>query len=67
MVPPKQTSIKKDLVTELHKPARINFKRRRVIIKSINETLQADLVEMIPYAKQNKQLFKYTVWRLLMG
>jgi hypothetical protein len=32
MVPPKQTSIKKDLVTELHKPARINFKRRRVII-----------------------------------
>jgi hypothetical protein len=58
MVPPKQTSIKKDLVTELHKPARINFKRRRVIIKGINETLQADLVEMIPYAKQNKQ-FKY--------
>jgi translation initiation factor 2 alpha subunit (eIF-2alpha) len=58
MVPPKQTSIKKDLVIELHKPARINFKRRRVIIKGINETLQADLVEMIPYAMQNKQ-FKY--------
>jgi hypothetical protein len=58
MVPPKQTSFKRDLVSELHKPARINFKRRRVIIKDINETVQADLVEMIPYAKQNKQ-FKY--------
>jgi IS30 family transposase len=58
MVPPKKTSVKRDLVSALHKPARINFKRRRVIIKGINETLQADLVEMIPYAKQNKQ-FQY--------
>jgi hypothetical protein len=32
MVPPKRTSIKSDLVSELHEPARINFKRRRVII-----------------------------------
>jgi hypothetical protein len=46
MVPPKKTSVKRDLVSALHKPARINFKRRRVIIKGINETLQADLVEM---------------------
>jgi hypothetical protein len=55
MVPPKPTSVKRDLVSELHKPSRINFKRRRVIIKGINETLQADLVEIIPYAKPNKQ------------
>jgi hypothetical protein len=52
------SSVQRDVVSELHKPARINFKRRRVIIKGINETLQADLVEMIPYAKENKQ-FKY--------
>lgn len=52
------TPVKKDIVSELHKPARINFKRRRVIVKGINETLQADLVEMIPYSKENKG-FKY--------
>jgi hypothetical protein len=54
----KPTSIKMDIVKELHKPARKKFKRRRIIIKGLNETLQADLVEMIPYAKENQQ-FKY--------
>lgn len=43
---------------ELHKPARKNFKRRRVIIKGLNDLFQADLVEMIPYAKSNKG-FRY--------
>ena len=52
------TPIKRDIVAELHKPVRINFKRRKVIIKGINETLQADLVEMIPYAKINRG-YKY--------
>lgn len=47
-------SIKEEVVDELHKPARKHFKRRRVIIKGLNDLLQADLVEMIPYAKINK-------------
>lgn len=56
---PQQVSVvKKDLVDELHKSARKNFTRRRVILKGINDLLQADLVEMIPYAKENKD-FKY--------
>lgn len=49
---------KKVVVNELHKPARINFPRRRVIVKGIDDLLQADLVEMIPYHKSNKG-FKY--------
>lgn len=49
---------KRQLVEELHKPARRNFKRRRVIIKGIDDLWQADLVEMIPYATVNKN-YKY--------
>lgn len=52
------TSVKRQIVNEIHKPARINFKRRRVIIKSLNDLFQGDLVEMIPYAKENKG-YKY--------
>lgn len=52
------TDAKRQVVEELHKPVRINFKRRRVIIKSLNDLYQADLVEMIPYAKENKG-YKY--------
>lgn len=43
---------------ELHKPARKNYKRRRVIIKGLHDLWQADLVEMQPYAKSNKG-FRY--------
>lgn len=50
--------IKHTVVNELHKPARKNFKRRHVIIKSLNDLWQADLVEMLPYAKFNKG-FRY--------
>lgn len=46
------------IVKELHRPVRKNFERRRTIMRGIGETLQADLVEMIPYANQN-QNFKY--------
>uniref|UniRef100_A0A1Y1LQW2 Integrase catalytic domain-containing protein n=1 Tax=Photinus pyralis TaxID=7054 RepID=A0A1Y1LQW2_PHOPY len=49
---------KVQLVEELHKPARKNFPRRRVIIKGLNDLFQADLVEMIPYARTNKG-FRY--------
>lgn len=42
-----------DVVTELHKPARRNFKRRRVIVKGIDDLWQADLVDMKPYSRFN--------------
>lgn len=45
---------KRQVVEELHKPARKNFRRRRVIIKGLDDLWQADLVEMISFAKQNK-------------
>lgn len=41
------------LVNELHRQARKNFSRRTTIMRGIDDTLQADLVEMIPYAKKN--------------
>lgn len=46
--------IKEEVVNELHKSARKNFRRRHVIVKGLNDLLQADLVEMIPYSKINK-------------
>lgn len=52
------STVKQQVVDELHKPARKNFKRRRVVIKGLNDLFQADLVEMIPYAKFNRG-FKY--------
>ena len=44
---------KRNIVDELHKPARRNFKRRRVIIKGLDELWQADLVEMGVYSSEN--------------
>lgn len=49
---------KKQIVNELHKPARRNYPRRRVITKGIDDLWQCDLVEMIPYARENKG-YKY--------
>ena len=49
---------RQDIVEELHRPARRNFKRRNFITKGINDFWQIDLVEMIPYSHQNKG-FKY--------
>lgn len=48
------TSLKRDLVNELHKQARKNFKRRRVVMKGIDDLWQADLVEMGDYSTYNK-------------
>lgn len=39
---------------ELHRPARRNYVRRKVTLKGIRDLYQADLVEMIPYAKVNR-------------
>lgn len=47
-------SYKQQVVEEVHKPARRNFKRRKVVVKGLNDLLQADLVEMQPFAKLNK-------------
>ena len=52
------SSIKENVAHELHKPARKNFPRRRVKVLGIGDLLQADLVEMIPYARENKG-YKY--------
>lgn len=49
---------KTEIVSEIHKPARKNFPRRRVIVKGLHDLWQADLIEMIPYAKINKD-FRY--------
>lgn len=46
------------ILEELHKPARRNYLRRKVDMRGINDTLQCNLVEMIPYAKENKN-YKY--------
>lgn len=45
---------KLQVVEELHRNARRNFPRRSYVMRGINDTFQADLVEMIPFAKQNK-------------
>ena len=66
-------TIKEDVVNELHKPARKKYKRRRVIVKGLNDLWQADLVEMQPYAKFNRgyryilvviNVFSKYVWAL---
>lgn len=54
----KNSSIKRAIINEIHKPARRYYNRRTFIQKGINDTLQMDLVEMIPYAKVNKG-YKY--------
>lgn len=42
------------VVDELHHAARRNYVRLKTEMRGINDTLQADLVEMIPYARQNQ-------------
>lgn len=52
---------RKEVVNELHKPARRNYSRRSFDIRNIDETWQVDLVEMIPYEKENKH-YKYILY-----
>lgn len=47
-------TVRKVLAEELHKPARRKFPRRSVTLKGLNDLYQSDLVEMGPYAKENK-------------
>lgn len=53
----KQFLNQQDVYT-LHKPARKNFKSQRVYFDGIDDQWQSDLVEMIPYADENKG-YKY--------
>lgn len=45
------STIKEQVVLEIHKPARKNYKRRKVIVTGLDDLIQADLVEMIPYVR----------------
>lgn len=47
---------KSQLVDELHRSARKNFLRRKTQMRGINDTIQADLVEMRPYASKNRNM-----------
>lgn len=49
---------KADVVNEIHKNARINFRRRHVIMKDIDDLWQADLMDMQNISKHNSN-FKY--------
>lgn len=44
---------KLQVVNELYRNARKNFNRRPYIMKGVDDTFQADLIEMQPYAKEH--------------
>lgn len=52
------TTIKEEIVQELHRPIRKKYPRRRVIIKGLDDLWQADLIEMQLYTRENKG-FRY--------
>lgn len=54
----KVSPVKIGIARELHKAARRNYPRRRVSTRGKDELWQADLVEMIPYARINNG-YKY--------
>lgn len=45
---------KEQVVREIHKTARKNFPRRHTIVKGLNDLMQIDLMEFIPYERINK-------------
>lgn len=45
---------KLQVVEEIHRDARKHFVRRKVAMYGIAETLQADLIEMQPYKRENR-------------
>ena len=54
---------KQVVVEELHKPARRNYPRRKFDVRGLDETWQADLVEMQPYSRENKG-FRYMLMEI---
>ena len=49
----KHSDKKWQIVNELHKPARINFKRRKVVVKGLSDLMQIDLADMSQYSGDN--------------
>lgn len=49
---------KADVVDEIHKNARVNFRRRHVVMKDIDDLWQADLMDVQNISKQNSD-YKY--------
>lgn len=49
---------RKQLLDELHRSVRRNFPRRKYLMRGINDTFQADLIEMIPFSGENRG-YKY--------
>lgn len=47
---------KSQVVNELHRDVRRHFRRRKTEMRGIADTIQADLVEMIPHASQNRNM-----------
>lgn len=47
-------SVKEKIVDELHRPARRNYPRRRVILKGIDDLWQGDLLELQPHSSDNR-------------
>lgn len=47
---------KLQVVNELHRDVRRHFVRRKTQMRGIADTIQADLVEMIPHASQNRNM-----------
>lgn len=45
---------KRQVVDEIHRYARKNFTRRKYTMYGIADTLQADLIEMQPFSKENQ-------------
>lgn len=45
---------KQQVIKEIHRYARKNFIRRKYVMYGIAETLQADLIDMQPYAGENR-------------
>lgn len=52
------SEIKQDIINEIHRNARKNFPRRKVILKDIDDLWQADLVDMQKFSKYNHN-YKY--------
>ena len=46
--------LKRNLAEELHKPIRIKFKKRRVLVNGIDKIWAADLVDMQAFSKFNR-------------
>lgn len=45
---------KRQIVKEIHRYARKNFERRKYTMRGINDTLQADLIDMQQFKRENR-------------